>query len=560
MTNSLTNYPPSTLNIFISPPPQTPITKILCQSCQLYTHTKPEHKWISRCQKCNALQLFFTPTPLQQQFLNDPYKTTILMTSYGSGKTTTSAYYWSLHLRKFPSSLILACAQTVEQLTNIIQTELDKFFLPEEFISKSKDRWTLKNHSQIVFVSDKNDQAIRSANASGIWLVEASQINQNYYKEGLARLRNKAAFITDPTTNQTTDHTKIIIETNPTFGWVKDLAFQSDQITLTPKVKNKDLLAQKAKNHHKSISTYLATIEDNPYLPKQFIITNQQNRTQAESDLMLYCDLTQAHDLVFENIVKNKTKYSTPFSPYAQPHSQFVESIDIGGANPQNHATAYILGRFNTITKTLEILSAWKHTGTVIAQDTQRIQHTREQFSFNKAQSLFFTGDNMLNRSDKKDRHSLKSEYETRLATHLDVSKVKVGGIKQGNELIKTWFLQNKVIINTQHTTDLWDEFNDYKHITIFKFDKHAQTNITTSKFIGNDDLIDALKYLIVKLNQYYPYDQNNINTTNQIYTPTNIPSSPSQTNPITQTFWKQMETKFTPTPTHKNLYPKDKF
>lgn len=506
------------------------LEKMLCQGCYQTTLNKSQGMWVVRCSQCNKITSFYQPLPFQKMIINDPATIIIMMTAYGFGKTTLSAYYWSLHLRKFKKSLVLACAQTKEQLSKLIKPELQNHFLEDEFVIKNENEWVLDNGSKIVFVADKNDEAIRSANASGVWIVEASGVNEKYFYEGLARIRNSTVneyakdengeliYYVDEAGNRKPkvlkSHTKVIVETNPSFGWVKNLMLKSKRILLTEKVANKDLLIESCAPGEMDIVSCMATIEDNPYLTVKFIQQLKASRSPSEQALFLYCDLTQANSLIFQDLVNNKSKYFIKLPTELQSQDYFIESLDPGGALVVNDATAYILAKYNRSTKQVVILSAWKNKGSLLSEDCARIQTTREAYQFNPDRSYFFTADTAINKASKEDGKKLADSYALRLQTRIDTQGVKVGGIKSGLELIKAYLQKNKIVINETDTQDLWDEFKQYRYEIKSNFNKVTKEVEEEMVLAGEDHLMDALRYLIVKLDGFEPLDQNLIDQT----------------------------------------------
>lgn len=506
------------------------VDQMICKGCYQTTLIKPQGLWVVRCTQCNRITNFYQPLPFQQLIINDPATIIIMMTAYGFGKTTLSAYYWSIHLRKFKKSLVLACAQTKDQLSKLIKPELQNHFLEDEFVIKNENEWVLDNGSKIVFVADKNDEAIRSANASGVWIVEASGVNEKYFYEGLARIRNSTVneyqkdehgnlvYYVDDAGNKKPkilkSHTKVIVETNPSFGWVKNLMLKSKRFLVTEKVANKDLLLESCSPGEMDIVSCMATVEDNPYLTVKFIEQLKASRSLSEQALFLYCDLTQANSLIFQDVANNKSKYFVRIPNELQSQDYFIESLDPGGALVVNDATAYILAKYNRTTKQVVILSAWKNKGSLLSDDCARIQATREAYQFNPDRSYFFTADTAINKASKEDGKKLADSYALRLQTRIDTQGVKVGGIKSGLELIKAYLLKNKIVINQTYTQDLWDEFKQYRYEIKSKFNKVTKELEEEMIIAGEDHLMDALRYLIVKLDSFEPLDQNLINQT----------------------------------------------
>lgn len=275
-----------------------------CPNCK--SHTKPANTiagvpsefWLE-CTNCNAYINTYKPQPHQLSFHKDPKLYKMNAGGYGSGKTTVSRQEIYRHALITPGANILIGAKVTSQYEQTIKREIENDF-PLGLVAKvnvQKSYIDLINGARIMFRPFDDPEKLRSLNLSMFVIVEASEIDADFFHQLKTRLRNDAAF------NKTVDWRQGIIETNPGAGWIRtDVLMNSSEIytygstldqyppSLTP---------------DPNLSTHITSTDANKYLPPNFISELTINKPRWWVDKYVYGSFTYAEGLVYPAALKN---------------------------------------------------------------------------------------------------------------------------------------------------------------------------------------------------------------------------------------------------------------
>jgi len=514
----------------------------ICPSCSDEIK-RDRGSWMGKCKTCNALYSFFEGTPAQIIAASIESPIFYNIGAVGSGKTTISSYITSNHMRKVPGAVVLAFAMTLQQLKRFAAPELESFFHKDEWKTKTQSLWVLNNGSSIEFIASDDEQKVRSANATVIWLVEAATAKMKpIFKQGLSRLRNTAGIVyaynldgsikrnyyesglSSPVILE--NYNIMIIEANvKKNSWLKKEILKSHTIFYTTSVRGIDILKKQAKPQ-RSVSkftgkeennpsiTLLSASWDNPILTETWFKTTRASMdSEEEYHREIYCDMTSEDGLVFKDFIINLDKIFIPMhSTYtADPNVVWVETMDPGGSKEENDETAYLLAQFNKVEKTLKFVDYFRLSGKTLAEECVLISQIRAKHGWTRNRSYLFTGDSVLERALKTSKYqSLKTDYELRLGVSIDVCTAK--GIKQGINKVIEWF-QAEAITFSDQLEGMRYEILNYEYLTKLEIVKGIPTDVQRFS-AGEEHLIDALRYLIVKLEEYgHRMDQHRIDS-----------------------------------------------
>lgn len=503
-----------------------------CYQCGNTVYRPNDNKWVDKCNRCGNILYFFKPTPIQ--LIASLAQTNILFNigAVGSGKTTISAYIWSMLIRMIPKSKLIAAAQTMDQLIRNAVPELDRFFHESEFDKKTKDIWKFKNGAVAEWWASDDPDKLRSANANFIWLVEANTPQMHeFFNEAMSRLRNQAGLVYEYNDDGTIKMRKtllgivkpvvkqnrnlIIVEGNPKRGaWFNNAILQAHTIFYTTHVKGIPSLKARAKPQ-RSRSEFtgedmnvdmvgiLNASFDNPMLDDKYFQNMRASvSSEEEYNQKLYCDITSQDGLVFKNVVDNPHEYFQDIQQinWFDKDLAWVETLDPGGSNAANDPDAYILGVFNKQTRRLQLIDGFKISGLTQVEVVKRITDLRRKWGWRRDRSLVFVADNALGKSYKSNRNqSLKTDYEIRLATAITLCNDK--NIASGLSTLKTWFNYHSIVMNRGPLDFLIGELYGYEQFEVKVNDKFTDGVRLVTKFTEtNNHAIDALRYLVVML------------------------------------------------------------
>lgn len=223
-----------------------------------------------RCPACHATVVDYKPLPHQIDFHKSNALYRLLMGGYGTGKTTMCVAEVAEHVLTVPKGRTLITAPKLQQVTDAILPELDKFIAPWMIVDKKKSptpRYTLKNGHEIVVYASNDDEKLRSLNLTMFYMEEASAIDVTVFHQLQARLRNTAALTKDKFGRVIKDSRKGVVSSNPEQGWlVDDFLLYANKIFASKSV---DISAytKLQKKPERAFEAFLSSSRDNPYLP-----------------------------------------------------------------------------------------------------------------------------------------------------------------------------------------------------------------------------------------------------------------------------------------------------
>lgn len=516
--------------------------KDICSMCGNIV-SKMEGKFIGVCGECNTIVSFYKATPIQE--LAGVCESHIIfnMGGVGSGKTTLSSHRVSSHMRTIPFANGVCFAQTLDQLKEFILPVLIMFIDDREKVGelskKTEDLWEFKNGSTLHFWTSKNVESLRSANLTLAWLVEASApYMYATYKMVQTRLRNNNAIEYERDNNgnviyylnakgqQTPkikkDKTVLLIESNPSLGWIRDKGLLScHTIFHTENVKGIDTIKQLAKpvseyddingvESNLDATAFMNASYDNPILKPEFFLQIKQTRSEEEYNRDLYCDMSFKKGLVYGDWFGKESKviFNNTHDFFINDNDTFfVEGFDPGGIREKNDPTAYLLGAFNTKTKELTLLAEYKASGTSLYEDCKRIWQLRWMYGWVPNRFLIFSADNAVVKTSKVSDKTLKDELELRL--QIKVTPCNDKAINEGIKKVTAWSKLGKLKI-PDSLVETIDEARSYVWTTVEK--KIQGSNETTTQVLPtdkNNHCLDTLRYMIVALQNmnYLPDD-----------------------------------------------------
>jgi hypothetical protein len=472
---------------------------------------------------CEAVNLFYKPTPIQESFINNDHDTILVeVGGFGSGKTTASACKVFRHMLFIDNAYVLAGAQTVTQLRQTGQTELLKFIPEEYFESKTQSDWVLKNGSHIEWVPTDKEDKIRGRNLTLGWLIEANEIPLSVVDQMIARIRSDNAivyeldeqgnrtFATDkfgtPRVKTLHNYCQLILESNPDPNsdtlrqyWVRARTFictpsVKDPATYTP-------LLEGVGEDTLSSCVYLTTGLDNPYLDKKNAFA-LANLTGDAHKIFVLCDLSMKEGTVYPKWVEALVPDITNEIDETWPR---IFAADFGGGSAP---TAMLGAAINPETKVTYIYTAYQKIDSAIATHVPWMHHMMfgSENSRNAPWPIWAClGDPSGNKLREGNTRTVFKQYEEygipfSSAENSKGNRVKdVNGVTITNDLLATGML--KIVDRPSEGIQLL--IKQLQTITYqYKPAKGNQGSATIVDKIENtpyrDEFADCLRYLAV--------------------------------------------------------------
>lgn len=499
-----------------------------CPTCLLRTIKPAPDKVVGKCSACGHIHAFFTPFPSQELVRQLGHRIVASFGGTGSAKTTGSSSIVNDLIRFEPGVKIYAMAQTEDQLKKTGKEELSKFFFEEEWVVKNELTWAHKNGSVITWYTSSDEQKIRGVNAGYIWLIEASGINADIFKQAQARVRQNSmkVYAKDDNGNTITtynpltkrweptlirDKVGILLETNPSFGWVREqVLLKSHTIIYTANVRGIDTVKKLAKpqidpeNPKKVLDlvSVMTSSLDNPTMTDDYLATIRMTySSQEEYERDLYCNMSFAQGMVFGDYFDHLKLPADKQHDFKVDgiRTFWVEGIDPGGAKEGNDETGYILATYEEPLdkrKPPIIIPRYviKKSGMLIDETAAQIWQIRNKVGWTQRTSKFFVCDpsgkreNWNMNSYKKDM----ARYEIYLNT--DVNNDINYGIKK-----MYTFAKNGSLKIPSDLEPLWDEIKSYRWNPKL-VSMSRSTGVKEVKPMDiNNHLLDPLRYIVVK-------------------------------------------------------------
>lgn len=230
---------------------------------------------------CHTYVNTYIPLKHQIAIHKDEHRYVGVFGGYGSGKTYASYQDDVKHMLTTPNGTTVVGSAVLAQVEQTYQKDLFKD-LPKDFVqskNKAKSTYTLVNGHNLLIKSYYEEGLLRSLTVSRAHIVEASEVNHSIFVQLQSRLRDTAGtvperdeygnLIYDPETQTFKikhDWRKMIIESNPDAGWIRDnFLLKSSKLYL-----NNSQHQYFIDEPNKDISTHVIPTKQNIYLPPNF--------------------------------------------------------------------------------------------------------------------------------------------------------------------------------------------------------------------------------------------------------------------------------------------------
>lgn len=280
----------------------------------------------NRAPACNTYFNSFRPMPHQYEFLRDGHKFKLNAGGFGSAKTYATRQFIYKQLFMNPHGQVLVGANVSSQYENTIKKELEAD-IPAAFVKKysaQKQMMELFNGCRLLYRPFDDEGKIRSLNLSAWVIMEASEVDVEFFTQLKSRLRNMSAAQfkgLDSKGKPIYEHFRGqgIAESNPEAGWLRDeFLTPADEVhqhgtAIVKYEPNKD-------KRDKSISVHISSTDSNIYLPDTYIEDLCKNKPQWWIDRYLFGSFEFANGLIVPT-------YKDLFIPYFEPPKSWVRLI-----------------------------------------------------------------------------------------------------------------------------------------------------------------------------------------------------------------------------------------
>ncbi len=398
---------------------KTIIEEIPClgKSCKgLFIKRFDLNKQFGRCKRCDFKAIFFKPTPIQALVIACQNLIVNTSSGTGGGKTIANAFKVYQHLSDLPGTRIVIAAMDWAMIDQVGKEELITFFdEKKDFLSFTKEKWVLRNKSEILFFSMRvNDpDKLRGRTISLAWLVEAQTISEGFYRQFQSRLRNPRALKYDDAGNIISSRLQIILESN-----VKEGSFVENVIR-----NSHTIIASATVDHHqgvinylnqatpvdsqlddtfiKDIVTILWTPLENVFLPEKTLLEMTSGKDERYVAKEFWCKWFDLDNKVYPNW-KRALIFSDELPPY---HSNkdwlFCESADFS-YSLDGDASAYALFIWNPKLGQVIFLDGFCQERLTTNEEVNLIRAIRKRNGFQMNRSYFFVGDPSGFKKDRK--------------------------------------------------------------------------------------------------------------------------------------------------------------
>ena len=316
------------------------------------------------CTECNTYINTYIPQPHQAPLHADPHRNILNAGGYGTGKTTTDRQEVYKHLLITPNANVLIGANVSSQYEQTIKREIEND-IPKQFIrdySIQKAYFDLTNGARLLYRPFDDPDKLKSLNLSMAVIIEGSEVNSETYTTLKTRLRNRSATsINQHTGALIADWRKIIVETNPDPGWVRNQMLQyAERINQYGSVSEK--IVQNPDEIDRNISAHVASTDCNKYLPPDYIEENTKNKPAWWVARFIYSSFSYAEGLVYPTATANIVESFDP-----PPEWKRVIAFDYGlhdvaayvfAAIDEKNGVVYIYKEARTTDQNIDGLSA----------------------------------------------------------------------------------------------------------------------------------------------------------------------------------------------------------
>jgi len=297
----------------------------------------------TRAPACNTYFNSFRPMEHQYDFLRDGHKFKLNAGGFGSAKTYATRQFIYKQLFMNPYGQVLVGANVSSQYENTIKKELEAD-IPAAFVkrySAQKQTMELYNGCRLIYRPFDDEGKIRSLNLSAWVIIEASEVDVDFFTQLKSRLRNMNAAIFSGYDKNGRPIFKYfrgqgIAESNPEAGWLREEYLKpADEIYQHGTAIVKYEPDPNCRDYN--ISVHISSTDANTYLPETYIQDLCKNKPQWWIDRYLFGSFEFANGLVVPN-------YKDLFIPYFEPPKNWVRLIahDPGISDPAGFVCAAV--------------------------------------------------------------------------------------------------------------------------------------------------------------------------------------------------------------------------
>ena len=405
--------------------------------------------------------------------------------------TTAACAEIAIQAVNTPHGRSLITAPTLTLIKDAVIPELERF-LPKWLIAKSRlspsPYYKLKNGHEIICYSSKDPQKLRSLNLTAFYIEEASGVNYSIFDVLMTRLRHPAGIIRDRLGKECGYKFMGIVSTNPEDGWILDkFLLISHKLVASPSIDVNEY--KKAMKNHLSVhfESFISSTRDNNHVPRQFIELMSAGKSANWIKKYVDCVINVSEDAVYPDYDKCLEE------PFDIPKTW----LRIGGFDPGfRDPTACPIAAIDPKTGIIHVYEDYEVAEKPVGYHSKEITKLVKGFTF-----LYpIQADPSISKRNDRDGISYKDYFYK----HSKISMESANNdIMFGIEKVRDYIDSGKLKF-FNNLENLIYEFRNYK----YEVKEAVNTSVTPKD--KNNHLMDALRYMIVKLPQD-PTDMVNI-------------------------------------------------
>ena len=378
--------------------------EVICKHCNSEKVKVIEGKYIGVCGLCRKRTLFINLQRWQEVIIKSKHNVKLNCGAVGTGKTFLSCVLIYLHIMSVSFAVGNIYGKTLQQLKGVFQKELEKFFLPSDFIIRNKEQWKIKNGSVINWNSSSDSEKTKGYNLTFAVITESNTLKDDkLYLELMKRLRHQNAFeyLVDKNGERIMrkyrntykpvikyNKTLLILESNNEMSYMTDLIEKADTIYYTP---HADILSYdfSTPKGGTSIGACLTAIDDDMAQPEEYkkdLIAKTPERDKsvvlragkAKHSNFLYPDFEKA-------IIPSKTIPTCNYDVNERVANKIFFVTDLGGIKPQNAKTTMLVCIIDVMDNIIYIVDEYYNTGSPLEHSNKMreiIQHWESGYEF----------------------------------------------------------------------------------------------------------------------------------------------------------------------------------
>lgn len=448
-----------------------------------------------------------TNLSMQELAWYDTTKIKFLTGGYNTGKTTIDAFLVYMHLCEIPCANYVVGANTLKQANETFIEEFFKFCPNENIAYKQRSSNAvviiLKNGSTLTVVATDNEEKIKSMNLTGASMIEASGQDYRIFLQFKRRLRNKAAVVYDYDNNGNikmvynhklkreeykVKHSKLmlVVETNPEECWIYENEFKRAGKIFANKHRYPHNYT--VTNPKRNVSFLIFDTMDNPYVDAEYIDDIIDEGIESVNK-NIHGVLTPKSGYVFKHLEDNTIPDFDVLPEYIR-----AKAMDFGFNDPTTMCKCFI----HPETGVVYVYGEYYQTQLLIPQHSQNLlpEITDEQ---NKGIRTYggIKGDSS---GKNKNFNDSKSTFDHYKANGITIYSASNSPIDVGVELMLS-LMANKQLYIFESCVNLIRELRNYRYKPIKRDDDGRAVNkLDDKKYVGDDHLIDALRYIVMDL------------------------------------------------------------